>query len=283
MNILEIRGLKKTYHGKTEAVRGINLTVQSQEIFALLGPNGAGKTTTLKAILGLLNYTGEILIFGKSIDMVRDRVAFVPEEKNFYDYLTPEQALTRCADLLPHFNLTKARQLIEQYELPWKKRISKFSYGMKTSLYMAITFAREADLLIMDEPTWGLDPIKRDDLLEAIRQQVIDGRTILLTSHIIPEVERIADRIAIMSEGRLHFTGALDDIKSGWRLFYLPPNNVSNIPSGVTLLQDGTRTLALSNDTSEWETLRSIPSAEETVPDLNTFFQVLMRRESHVA
>ncbi|HNQ71948.1 ATP-binding cassette domain-containing protein, partial [Mesotoga prima] len=133
---IKVKNLRKTY-GNFEAVKGINLSLVPGKVNALLGPNGAGKTTTLKSILGLVHYSGEITILGETIDVARERISFVPEDKSFYDSLTPEKAIKMCSMLMSNFSAEKAAKQMKDFDLPMNKKISAFSHGMKTSTYLA--------------------------------------------------------------------------------------------------------------------------------------------------
>ncbi|MBN2220416.1 MAG: ABC transporter ATP-binding protein [Kosmotogaceae bacterium] len=279
---LRIRNLLKTYSGNVEAVRGIDVDVENQRIFALLGPNGAGKTTVLKSILGLVNYSGSVEIFGRQIDEVRERISFVPEEKNLYENLDIESTLRLSSRISPRFNEKHARELIENYKLPYRKKIRTFSNGMKTALYLAIALSTDADLYILDEPTWGLDPIMRDDTLELIREKVILGKTVIYTSHIIPEVEKIADEFSIMFSGKIKYTGNLDGIKEKYRIIKMPLKDETKL--------DSKRCLALAKEINKLSMIVEYSEATEeyykndeaaiSIPDLEEFFQILVRSEN---
>ena len=281
---LSVSNFQKTYSNGVRAVRGVDFSIEKQQVCALLGPNGAGKTTTIKAILGLFGYQGEIRVFGKEINEVRDRISFVPEEKNLYEYLTPEKLLRICLNITNAFSRERALKLIDHFGLPMDKKISSFSNGMKTALYLSVSLAQDADLYILDEPTWGLDPIKRDDILELIREKVIDGKTVFYTSHIIPEVEKIADRVLIMYEGKMLFSGVLDDIKENFRIFYLPLSAIDKVKGRgyYSVAKELNRISVLSNKHEEWEELIAVEDSETIVPDLNEFFQTLVRGNSNV-
>lgn len=280
---VDVKNLKKTYKNGVRAVKGIDFSIEKQQVCALLGPNGAGKTTTLKALLGLISYEGEIKVFEKNIDNIRDKISFVPEEKSLYEYLTPAKLLRICKSIGLNFNGEKALKSIKHFNLPMDKKISSFSNGMKTALYLSIALAQEAELYILDEPTWGLDPIKRDDVLEIIREKVIDGKTVFYTSHIIPEVEKIADTVLIMYEGKILFSGAIDDIKENFRIFYLPLDMFDNFKNKgyYSVAKEMNRISVLTNNKEDWEELSKIDDSEMIVPDLNEFFQTIVRGNSH--
>jgi len=281
---LHVKSLQKTYSNGVNAVRGVDLQLEEQQVHALLGPNGAGKTTTIKSVLGFIRYEGDAKVFGQNIDRVRDRIAFVPEEKQFYDFLTPRKALKWCQKLNPHFDPSRGMEFFAHFSLPLDKKIKSFSHGMKTSLYLSLTFAQQADLYIFDEPTWGLDPIKRDDVLQMVRDRVIDGKTVLYTSHIIPEVQQIADKVSIMANGKILFTGFLDEIKERFRIVIVSPEARLDLQQYPVMAVARSRDqVSLLTDTDEsFEHFNRISISEPLVPGLEEFFQVLIRGDRHV-
>ena len=281
--VLTIKGLDKVYNGGVHAVKHVDFIVDEGEVHALLGPNGAGKTTTIKSVLGFIKYQGDIKVFNEDIDAVRANVAFVPEDKSFYEFMTPEKSIQVCNRIIDQFDPNMAFDFMRRFSLPMKKKIKGFSHGMKTSLYLSLCLAQKSSLYIFDEPTWGLDPIRRDDVLEIIRNLVIDGKTVLYTSHIIAEVEKIADKISIMFDGEILFSGYTDDIKAGFRVYYLPVN--FKLPEEITYLsakRDREKLIILTDDESSMQTLREVPETEEVIPNLEMFFQTLLRGKNYV-
>ena len=280
---LTIKGLDKIYKGGVHAVKGVDFSVDEGEVHALLGPNGAGKTTTIKSILGFINYTGDIKVFGENIDSVRANVAFVPEDKSFYEFMTPQTAIKVCKNIIDQFDPNMAFDFMRRFSLPMKKKIKGFSHGMKTSLYLSLCLAQQSSLYIFDEPTWGLDPIRRDDVLEIIRNLVIDGKTVLYTSHIISEVEKIADRISIMFDGEILFSGYTDDIKANYRIYYLPMDfKLNEEINCLSVKKEREKMILLTDDESTIQTLRELDETEEVIPNLEMFFQTLLRGKNYV-
>ncbi|HON28223.1 MAG TPA: ABC transporter ATP-binding protein [Mesotoga infera] len=279
---LKISNLKKTYPGEVQAVRGVSLEMESQRIYALLGPNGAGKTTVLKSILGFVDYSGSVEVFGSDVDRVRNRLSFVPEEKSFYENLNVEKALRLASKISGSFDGKHARELINHYKLPPNKKIGTFSNGMKTALYISLALSTDSDLYILDEPTWGLDPILREDTLEFIREKVIVGKTVLYTSHIIPEVERIADEFFIMVNGRVRFAGTIDGIKEKYRIIHMPLKKRANIESksAFAVAEELNRLSVIVENNEKIEEFYRIDDATISVPDLEEFFQILVRSEN---
>ncbi|MBO8160427.1 MAG: ATP-binding cassette domain-containing protein [Thermosipho sp. (in: Bacteria)] len=205
MAILKVENLKK-YYGENKAVDGITFEVQKGEIFALLGPNGAGKTTTIKCILGLRKKSaGKILLNGN--------FSYLPEKKELYRYLTVEKMLNITKEISKYFSKKNAVELLNDFEIPLNEKIANLSHGMLTQLYISIVFSEDVDIYFLDEPTWGLDPLMRTKILELIRNMSLKGKTIFYTSHILSEIEKIADKVAIMSNGKILESDYLDNIK----------------------------------------------------------------------
>lgn len=281
--VLAIRGLDKVYKGGVHAVKGVDFSVDEGEVHALLGPNGAGKTTTIKSILGFIHYKGDVRVFDEEIDSVRANVAFVPEDKSFYEFMTPQRSIKVCESIIEQFDPNMAFDFMRRFSLPMKKKIKGFSHGMKTSLYLSLCLAQKSSLYIFDEPTWGLDPIRRDDVLEIIRNLVIDGKTVLYTSHIISEVEKIADRISIMFDGEILFSGYTDDIKANYRIYYLPLDyKLTKEAKYLSAKKDREKLILLTDDENTIQMLGEVSETEEVIPNLELFFQTLLRGKNYV-
>ncbi len=274
---IEITNLVKKY-GNLVAVDSISISVEKGEIYAILGANGAGKTSTIKMVLGIINRTsGEIKVFGKEINEVKNLISFVPEEKTFYDNLTPKKAINLCKNVL-NFNSDKMEKYLEKFRLPMNKKISTFSHGMKTLLYLSISFSENAELYIFDEPTWGLDPLMRDEVLEEIRKIAIDGKTVFYTSHILPEVEKVVDKIAIMDRGKILFEDYLDSAKENFKKVIVPKNVNTDKYNSVYEKEIGDTKILYLYKKEEIEDLTKIyPDAEITNMNLEKIFQAIVR------
>jgi len=214
MKALEIRGLKKSY-GDFLALKGIDLAVEEGEVFALLGPNGAGKTTLIRILAEGLGYdSGEIAVFGEPLSKRTARlIGYAPQASVAYDLLTVEENLRFYADL---YDAPKERvkKLILEFSLPAKKKARELSGGFKRRLNLAIALLYEPRLLILDEPSAGLDVPSRRELWNLIMRLRKEGRTVLLATHYMEEAEALADRVAIMNEGRVIAVGTPDELKS---------------------------------------------------------------------
>jgi ABC-2 type transport system ATP-binding protein len=220
---IETHSLAKSY-GSAYAVRGLNLAVQRNCITAFLGRNGAGKSTTIKMLLGMIApSSGGGTVLGKSIRdrdasrEARTRIAYVAEDKPLYDYMTVEQTVRFTSSFYPDWRSDRAAELIERYNLPLKRKVHSLSKGMRTKLALLLAFARCPELAILDEPSEGLDPVGIEDLLQALVGLSAEGATVFFSSHQIAEVERIADRVCILDEGRLLLDASLDDLRRSYR------------------------------------------------------------------
>jgi len=278
---IKVKNLRKNY-GKFEAVKGIDLSLVPGKVNALLGPNGAGKTTTLKSILGLVHYSGEITILGEKIDVTRERISFVPEDKSFYDTLTPEKAVKMCSMLMNNFSGDKAAKQMKDFDLPMNKKISAFSHGMKTSTYLAIAMSQDADIFIFDEPTWGLDPLRRDEVLEMISALSESGKTVLYTSHIIPEVEKIADVFSIMYKGVILYTGEIKGLDDRFALYSLPLKTVIDKNDFTAVVKEANVLKVLTDNPKEIARLKEIEGSTREKVNLESFFGTIVRGNKHV-
>ena len=222
MNILEVNHLKKYYRSpflrrKVRAVEDISFTVKQGEIFGLLGPNGAGKTTTLKSIVGLLKPDGgEIRLFGMPLDIPqRERIGFLPENPYFYRHLTGYELLNFYAHLFKkHITAKKIKEILKMVGLEhaMHRKVGSYSKGMLQRVGFAQAILNDPDFIILDEPMSGLDPIGRKEMKDWIFKLKSEGKTILFSSHILPDVEMICDRVAIIYRGRVVSTGVLSEI-----------------------------------------------------------------------
>ncbi|MBC8437546.1 MAG: ABC transporter ATP-binding protein [Planctomycetes bacterium] len=223
--IVETRNLTKTYkdfwgRSKVHALKALDLNVRRGEIFGLLGPNGSGKSTTIKLLLGLLFPTsGEALVFGKDAADVskNERIGYLPEESYLYKFLNAEETLDFYGRL---FNMSAARRksrirdLINLIDLDWAKRrqLKEYSKGMTRRIGLAQALINDPELIVLDEPTTGLDPIGTRDMKDLIVRLRDQGKTILMCSHLLADVQDVCDRIAILHQGELKELGAVDSL-----------------------------------------------------------------------
>lgn len=219
MNIVSLNRVEKHYQG-VHALKGLNLELQQGKILGLFGHNGAGKTTTIKLILGLIKATsGEVRIFNKDPTSFRSRelrqqIGFLQENVSFYDQLSGFEVLHYFARLKKS-DKKQCHQLLDQVGLSHaaKRRVKTYSKGMRQRLGLAQALLGEPKLLLLDEPTVGLDPIATQDFYKRIDQLKQQGCTIILCSHVLPGVEKYIDSALIMGQGRLLAEGNLDDLR----------------------------------------------------------------------
>jgi len=206
------------FYGPTRGIENLDLSVERGEVFGFLGPNGAGKTTTIRLLVGLLKPTaGEAWLDGQRVDMIdpayRKEVGYLPGEPGLYGYLTGREFIERWAALRAEAT-DKALELAARFDLDLDRKIKGFSHGMKQKLAIVAAFMHGAPLLILDEPTQGLDPLAQQEFYKLIEEEHASGKTIFLSSHILVEVERVCHRVGIVREGRLIAVEHIDDLKS---------------------------------------------------------------------
>jgi ABC-2 type transport system ATP-binding protein len=228
MPAIEIKELTKTYHAgfwkkkSYVGLRGLNLTVDSGETFGFLGPNGAGKTTTLKLLMGIIFPTaGTATILGKHFldPEIRAKVGFLPEQPYFYDYLSAPELLDYYATLSgvsPSDRTKRIGAVLERVGLgdAGKKQLRKFSKGMLQRVGIAQAIIHDPEILFLDEPMSGLDPLGRHEVRELIQSLKDEGKTIFFSNHILSDAEALCDRVAVIHKGELRGIGVVNDLRS---------------------------------------------------------------------
>jgi len=254
-NVIVTQALSKSYRS-TEAVRGLNLSVRRNRITAFLGRNGAGKSTTIKMLLGMIRPSaGSGTVLGKQITdagencELRKRVAYVAEDKPLYGYMTVEQTVRFVGSFYSDWRADIAKKLLQDYELPLRREVKLLSKGMRTKLALLLAFARRPDLLILDEPSEGLDPVGIEHLLQTLVAHSAEGVSIFFSSHQIAEVERVADQVCILDRGCLLVDASLDHLRQFYRRIdlvfsSLPPEREFRI-SGVERIQTRGRQMCI--------------------------------------
>ncbi len=242
MNPVEARGLVKRY-GEIVAVDHVDLTVERGDVFGYLGPNGAGKTTSLRMLLGLIRPTeGNARLFGRDPLEVGaralDGVAGFVEGPRFYPYLSGRKNLRLLADLdgdIPAARIDEVLDVVELRERA-KDKVGGYSHGMRQRLGIAAALLRDPRLLLLDEPTTGLDPAGMRDMRQLVKQLAADGITILLSSHLLAEVEELCNRVAIIRRGAVVYEGRLDELlrsaAGGYRLVATEPDRAFSLLRG---------------------------------------------------
>jgi ABC-2 type transport system ATP-binding protein len=218
--VIETHDLRKSFHTHS-ALTGLDLGVPAGSIFGFLGRNGAGKTTTIKLLIGLLKPDrGEARVFGLPAGdsaasiAIRRRIGFVTEDKELYPYMTVGQIIRFTRGFFPKWRDDLERRYVKQFELPLNQKIPALSKGMRSKLMLLLGISHGADLLILDEPTDGLDPVAVEEMLrELVALSAAEGTTIFFSSHQLEEVEQIADHVCIIDKGAAVVSGLLDDLK----------------------------------------------------------------------
>ena len=297
---IRIENMTRRFRGVT-AVEGLSLEVPAGSVFGLLGENGAGKTTTIQVLLGLLAPdAGRTEVLGldpvKAGLEVRRRVGYVPEVPALYDWMTPAEVgwfaagfQAGGAEGVAAYQ-SRYRELIAGFELPRDRRLRTFSKGMKAKVGLAVALAGDPALSILDEPTSGLDLMVRREFLESMVDLAGGGRTVLLSSHQVAEVERVASHVALMKGGRLMLSEPLDELRGGTFLVgltFASREHVTEPPGHLAIelidVADAPRQavwVVRARDRGVVETLRGMPGVEgmtiET-PSLEEIYMAYMR------
>jgi ABC-2 type transport system ATP-binding protein len=282
---IEIAGLVKDF-GNTRALDGLDLTVEQGQIHGFLGPNGSGKSTTIRVLLGMLRAdAGEVRLFGedpwREAAALHRRLAYVPGDVTLWPNLTGGEVIDLLGRLRGGIDEGRRAELVERFELDPTKKGRSYSKGNRQKVALVAALASDVELLVLDEPTSGLDPI-----MESVFQEYVDafrdsGHTVLLSSHILAEVEELCDRVSIIRAGRTVETGTLGDLRHLTRTsvraeLEQPPEGLELLPGIHGLEVDGTRT-RFEVDTAELDHalavllrfgLRSLTSQPPTLEEL---------------
>ena len=202
--LLKVRDLKKSY-GDHAVLKGVSYDIAQGKIVGLLGPNGCGKTSMIKSIVGLINdYEGKILINGKAPGVESKKViAYLPEKNYLPAWMTPKSAIKYMANFYDNFDMQKALEMAARFELPMKQKIKTMSKGQQEKLQLLLVMSRKADLYILDEPLGGVDLVSREFILDTIMKNHAENSTILLSTHLIYDIEKVLDRVLMVKDGRL--------------------------------------------------------------------------------
>jgi len=222
VSAISIQNFTKRY-GKVTAVDDLSLDVPKGSIFGLLGQNGAGKTTTIRTMLNLLQPTsGSVEVLG--LDSVRDsldirkRIGYLPEEPTYYTWMTVDEIIGFNAAFYPTWDDALAEKLLDDLGLPRDRKLGSLSRGMQAKVGLVMALGQRPELLILDDPTSGLDPVVRHEFLEAMISNVqSEGGTVFFSTHLLHEMERVADEVAMIHEGKLRLRGSLEEVKRDFK------------------------------------------------------------------
>jgi ABC-2 type transport system ATP-binding protein len=221
-SVVDVTNLSRSYGEKT-ALDGVSFRAGAGQVYGLVGSNGAGKTTLLKHLLGLLRATsGSVRVFGRDpvVDPVGvlSRVGYLSEDRELPEWMRVEELMRYTQAFHPTWDASYARELLETFALDPAKKIKDLSKGMRAQAGLIAAVAYRPELLILDEPSSGLDAVVRRDILDAIVRAVADdGRTVIFSSHLLDEVERMSDHVTMMQLGRVTLSGALDDVRRDYQ------------------------------------------------------------------
>ncbi len=217
MSVIQIQNLTK-YYGKHLALDSVDLEVKQGEVFGFIGPNGAGKTTTLRILLGLLRKNaGKVSLLGgdpwRDAVALHRRLAYVPGDVNLWPYLSGGEVIDLLARLRGSFDQSRRDELVERFKLDPTRQCRTYSKGNQQKVALIAALVSDVELLILDEPTLGLDPLMEAIFRECVAEVKRAGTTVLLSSHILAEVEALCDRISIINEGKIVETGTLAELR----------------------------------------------------------------------
>ncbi len=298
---IDIMNLTVNY-GPQRAVDNLTMRVPVGSIFGFLGPNGAGKTTTIKTILGFRRPDGgSARVLGYDVATqnleVRARVGYVSEVNSLYDYLTIQQISAFCRSVSRQWNQEIVDRYVRVFGLQEHKKVGTFSKGMKSQLALSLALGSSPDLLILDEPTAGLDPLARHEFLNKLVAEIAaEGKTIFFSSHILSEVEAVADWVGILRQGRLVVCDELDHLKQTQKVLKLTyaelpePSEIDALralPGVMSLTQEGRSARLLTHGDVEAlaQTIQARPSAPRDIDrvdlSLEDLFLEYMKEGNH--
>jgi ABC-2 type transport system ATP-binding protein len=268
-DVIEVEGLEKSF-GPTRALDGLDLHVAAGEVHGFLGPNGAGKSTTIRALLGLLRIDGGCarLLGGdpwRDATALHRRLAYVPGDVTLWPNLSGGEVIDLLGRLRGGLDEDRRAELVRRFELDPTKRGNAYSKGNRQKVALVAALASDVELLILDEPTAGLDPLMEEVFRECIQDERRRGRTVLLSSHILSEVEALCDRVSIIRAGRTVESGTLDEMRHLTRTsveaeLERVPAELSGLPGVHALQADGTR-VRLEVDTARLQQVLEVLTA----------------------
>src|SRR5687767_8129337 len=247
--VVDVNDLSRSF-GSKRALDGVSFHATAGQVYGLVGANGAGKTTLIKHLLGLLRAaTGSVRVFG--LDPVREpvrvlgRVGYLSEERELPEWMRVDELMAFTQAFHPTWDASYARELLETFGLDPAKKIKELSKGMRAQAGLVAAVAHRPELLVLDEPSSGLDAVVRRDILDAIVRAVADdGRTVIFSSHLLDEVERMSDHVTLMHQGRVTESGALDDVRGAYqrsRVHFADPFDQPPVLETALVMEGGGR------------------------------------------
>lgn len=213
-NIIEIKGLTKSYLNK-KAIYDLSLNLEKGKVIGILGPNGSGKTTLIKILTGILRETrGQVLIDGKKPGVyTKSIVSYLPDRNFLYEWMKVEDAITFYKDFYEDFDEEKAYELLTFMKLTKEAKVSSLSKGMQEKLNLTLVLSRKAKVYILDEPIAGVDPVARDQILDAIIKNYNEDSTMLITTHLVRDIEAVFDEVIFLKDGQVYLQGNAEKLR----------------------------------------------------------------------
>ena len=282
MEVLKTTKLTK-YYGKVRGIKELDLTVTHGEFFGFIGPNGAGKSTTIRTVLGLIAPTsGDAMIFGKDVTKEREailqNIGYLPSEALFYQGMKVKDILRLSADLRKVDCSAESKRLCERLQLDTARKIDDLSFGNRKKVAIVCALQHRPGLLVLDEPTGGLDPLMQKEFFDILRERNREGTTIFLSSHVLSEIQRNCTRAAIIRDGRIIAQGSVDDLSktSAKRITVHGSIHLENL-SGVRDRKAGEDGISFLYSGDMGSLLRTLASGQVddltvTEPDLEEIF-----------
>lgn len=282
MEVMKTTKLTK-YYGKVRGIKELDLTVTHGEFFGFIGPNGAGKSTTIRTVLGLIAPTsGDAMIFGKDVTKEREailqNIGYLPSEALFYQGMKVKDILRLSADLRKVDCSVESKRLCERLQLDTARKIDDLSFGNRKKVAIVCTLQHRPELLVLDEPTGGLDPLMQKEFFDILRERNREGTTIFLSSHVLSEIQRNCTRAAIIRDGRIIAQGSVDDLSktSAKRITVHGSIHLENL-SGVRDRKAGEDGISFLYSGDMGSLLRTLASGQVddltvTEPDLEEIF-----------
>lgn len=282
MEVMKTTKLTK-YYGKVRGIKELDLTVTHGEFFGFIGPNGAGKSTTIRTVLGLIAPTsGDAMIFGKDVTKEREailqNIGYLPSEALFYQGMKVKDILRLSADLRKVDCSAESKRLCERLQLDAARKIDDLSFGNRKKVAIVCTLQHRPELLVLDEPTGGLDPLMQKEFFDILRERNREGTTIFLSSHVLSEIQRNCTRAAIIRDGRIIAQGSVDDLSktSAKRITVHGSIHLENL-SGVRDRKAGEDGISFLYSGDMGSLLRTLASGQVddltvTEPDLEEIF-----------